>query len=157
MSQHIFQATSGSQAVRVQAGWDRPLQHYYLLVETVCEKEEDETYLFVSDLGDGLPVEAIQPALKELKITPPKGFLKEVCFDGEVNMGNKCKNWDRRTSARHRRRPLNLLNRPRVTLLLRKSGYAERFFARFTRDNRPDLLIFLWQLAEQYPKLVVAR
>lgn len=120
-------------------------------------KEKDETYLFVSDLGDGLPVEAIQPALEELKITPPKGFLKEVCFDGEVNMGNKCKNWDRRTSARHRRRPLNLLNRPRVTLLLRKSGYAERFFARFTRDNRPDLLIFLWQLAEQYPKLAVAR
>lgn len=72
-------------------------------------------------------------------------------------MGNKCKNWDRRTSARHRRRPLNLLNRPRVMLLLRKSGYAERFFARFTRDNRPDLLIFLWQLAEQYSKLAVAR
>lgn len=154
MSQHVFHSTLlTKQAVRVQAGWDRPLQYYYLVVETVCDKEEEEKVICASPLGRGWHnVDAIQTALDQLGIAIPRGYLKEVWFDGSLNVGNKRKSWNKRSPLRHRRRLYMPFNKPRIKRILTHAAYAQRYLSPMFRGDELQMGLFKLELQQNYPQ-----
>lgn len=55
MSRHVFRSTYNGQPVKVQMGWDAPLQHYFMVVtlESLPTKSEnDDNWPVYSNLGD---------------------------------------------------------------------------------------------------------
>lgn len=97
MSQHRFKSkTSAGQEVDVLAGWDRPLQGYFLLVKPVPDPGH---YLFCNlDVPDDVPShpqtwDFFQAKLEEFGIPMPKGLLQHLQADKANNAGNLTVRW----------------------------------------------------------------
>jgi len=90
MSQRMF--TQGN--LSVFAGWDRPLKYFFVVVERVDAKDEDEDegYVF-SNLRDrppgkaGMTLDEIRDVLKANNLTAPPTFFDDL-------MGDKVENRD---------------------------------------------------------------
>jgi hypothetical protein len=72
MSQHYFDTTWGSQLISILMGWDRPLQGYFMVIES---PENDEP------LWCNLSHEPSHPDILEM--------IQEILEDGAKNVGNK--------------------------------------------------------------------
>ena len=88
MSQRTF--TRGN--LSVFAGWDRPLKYFFVVVERVDAKDddEDEGYVF-SNLRDrppgkaGMTLDEIRAVLDKHSITPPPSFYDDLAQDKVYN------------------------------------------------------------------------
>lgn len=97
MSQRTF--TRGN--LSVFAGWDRPLQYFFVVVERVDAKDddEDEGYVF-SNLRDrppgkaGMTLDEIKTVLSQNNITPPTTFYADLERDRTNNDGTTIFNYD---------------------------------------------------------------
>lgn len=97
MSQHIFRSvTSERVPVRVLAGWDRPLQGFFLVIERtdlIADASDKDRYLF-SNLD--LPLDQTHPktftafieVLNKLGVVLPDSLLGALYADKERNAGN---------------------------------------------------------------------
>lgn len=93
MSRHTLETVAdGGKPVRVLCGWDRPLQGYFLVVESLDEQDRSDSYLF-----DNLMLEHSHPksfdgfysTLRNMGIQVPEYLLVELYFDKEGNVGDK--------------------------------------------------------------------
>lgn len=93
MSRHTLETSAdGGKPVRVLCGWDRPLQGYFLIVESLDDQDPGDSYLF-----DNLMLEHSHPksfdgfysVLRKMGIHVPEQLLTELYFDKEGNAGNK--------------------------------------------------------------------
>lgn len=82
MSQHKFK----SGAFTVIAGWDRPLQHCFLVVYRGTAHRP--VYSNLSEQRGGLTVAEVGDRLAALKIAPPAQLLANLASDAEANLGN---------------------------------------------------------------------
>jgi hypothetical protein len=75
--------------VRAQAGWDRPLQYLYLVVEDT----EAETFIFsnLDRVNPGMTISEIRTTLKRYNVpvpVTPRHFLADLEADRRNNAGN---------------------------------------------------------------------
>ena len=93
MSRHTFETIAeGGKQVRVLCGWDRPLQGYFLIVESLDEQDQGDSYLFSNlDLEHSHPksFDGFYGVLRNMGIHVPEQLLTELYFDKEGNVGNK--------------------------------------------------------------------
>lgn len=99
MSQRTF--TQGDFDVFV--GWDRPLQHFFLVVERhgASDEAKDQGYAF-SNLRDmprdrlgGMTLDEVRGVLKRLDIQPPPTLYDDLERDRLANAGNTRFDYDR--------------------------------------------------------------
>lgn len=98
MSRHYFETTYKDHPVTVLLGWDRPLGHYFLVIEKQVNFVDpdvtgfDDQYLY-SNLYEsnpfGLSLEHFKAVLHRLKITVPANMFTEVQRDSWNNVGNR--------------------------------------------------------------------
>ena len=109
MSNHHFETTYQGEPVLVDLGWDRPLQHHFLVVmkltpavnESVAveadeldddhfDEEEDVVYSNLNEANAfGLPLEYFRAKLGELAITVPESMFVQAELDRFNNTGNR--------------------------------------------------------------------
>lgn len=97
MSQHTFHAKTGDgQEVSVLAGWDRPLQGFFLVIERIKRPGD---YLFCNlDVPASVPAhpktwDYFQAELDRLCIAMPKGLMQALLADKQRDAGNSKKHW----------------------------------------------------------------
>ncbi|KVX33886.1 hypothetical protein WT31_09425 [Burkholderia territorii] len=98
MSAHIYRTSHKGRPVRIQAGWDCPLQHYYLVVEFLEPTEadadaDDEGYLY-SNLDDDdawrcRDFAYFERKLLELGLQVPTALTDGVRSDRASNISNR--------------------------------------------------------------------
>lgn len=97
MSQHIFVGTAApNRQVKVLMGWDRPLQHVFMVVEQLGDAANDpvdeDLYLY-SNLDEPEPenmtLDDFRSKLEELKIAVPESMFIETDRDRANNVGNR--------------------------------------------------------------------
>jgi hypothetical protein len=101
MSQHYFNTTHNSRPARVQAGWDRPLLGFYMIIDytdgNCAVVEDDDGYLY-DNISDeklakwmGLPPEFdyFIAKLKDLGIDLPVLMIDQIMKDSRLNVGNR--------------------------------------------------------------------
>lgn len=93
MSQHIYRSTYGGRPVTIYMGWDRPLQGFFLVIES----EGVDGYVY-SNLDDpelvscgGLPATLghFTVKLNELGLVVPQNIVQQVELDATNNVGNR--------------------------------------------------------------------
>lgn len=93
MSQHYFDTTCAGEPVLVLMGWDRPLQGYFMVIESARRGK----YLY-SNLADralarcaGLSrsLDYFVEKLRELGVSVPARMLSEIRADAGSNVGNR--------------------------------------------------------------------
>jgi hypothetical protein len=97
MSQHIFSMfhVPSQCKVRVQIGWDRPMQTFYMVVEKfdIDSLPDDDEGLVYSNLDDdGHPTHEIgyfREVAKQHEIRVPDVIWRNAYADSERNVGNK--------------------------------------------------------------------
>jgi len=96
MSQHWFFCTTEKHGeVGVLAGWDRPLQGFFLTIELVkgLDGKDSEDEFLYSNLDDTVShPKAFGPfdeVLARFGIKIPEQMRKEIVRDGVMNTGNK--------------------------------------------------------------------
>jgi hypothetical protein len=104
MSQHRLRTTHPKHGrIDLLAGWDRPLQGYFLTIELIDAPDgpDGETPFLYTNLGDdNLPLgmadsfDYFAPILARLDITLPAAMIADIKADGAANMGNKERNWE---------------------------------------------------------------
>ena len=100
MSRHTFHTEHNGRPVEVAAGWDRPLQGFFMTVLYTDDPEDqavqDYEYAF-NNLTQLLPhprtFDGFADILASLAIALPEGMTDDIIKDGRVNMGNKIRNW----------------------------------------------------------------
>lgn len=91
MSQHYFNTlTQDGEPVSVLMGWDRPLGHFFLVVE---KDTDDDEYLY-SNLDDpqalfNRPLSYYREKLAILGIDVPDSMFVEIERDKAMNTGNR--------------------------------------------------------------------
>lgn len=101
MSQHYYQTTNHQgEAVRVLAGWDRPLGHFFLTVAYHDAADRDEDGPIYSNLDDpqgGLAhLESFayyREVLTELGIDVPGAMIEAIEQDMAQGVGNRYEDW----------------------------------------------------------------
>ena len=102
MSSHHCNSTMNGKPVKVMAGFDRPLDGFFLVVEDADGTFAADDYIY-SNLDDplllrwgGLPPELdyFVSKLKELRIEVPQRLLDEVKADGVKKAGNRTVRYD---------------------------------------------------------------
>lgn len=92
MSQHYFSTQHHGEAITVLLGWDRPLGHYFMVVERDDPKPFQEDYLYVN-LDDAnafeLDLDHFRGKLRELGITVPEQMFEQVQQDQILKTGNR--------------------------------------------------------------------
>lgn len=92
MSQHVFFTEFKGAPARVQMGWDRPLQCFYLVVQLLNEPDERKAYPY-SNLDDpgaeDCDLNYFSKKLKALGITVPETMFFETALDRCFNVGNR--------------------------------------------------------------------
>ncbi len=78
MSQRVFHTDK----YEVLAGWDNPLRYFFLVIERLDAKDEDEDegYAF-SNLtlkNPAMTFDQVKAVLKEFQITPPETFYVDL-------------------------------------------------------------------------------
>ena len=96
MSQHFYKTTTSSGIeVEIQAGWDRKLGYFYLVVDTLDDEEPLYSNLFEPDggLSQTKSFSYYQQILDEAGISLPSGFVEEIENDMANNVGNRIVDW----------------------------------------------------------------
>lgn len=94
MSRHSFDTRLQGRRVRVVAGYDRPLDEFFLqilLAATEDETEQDE-FVYTSlcePSDDWSDPQALSARLAELRIDPPSSFLPAILEDRRRQIGNR--------------------------------------------------------------------
>lgn len=92
MSQHYFSTRHQGDAVTVLLGWDRPLGHFFMVVERDDPRPDQEDYLYVN-LDDPrafeLNLDFFQAKLTELGISVPPEMFEQVYLDQVFSTGNR--------------------------------------------------------------------
>lgn len=81
MSQVKFETTYKGKPVEVMAGWDNPMQHFYLTVFDLDGDADEETVwdtLMHPDNRDGTGTERLDAQLATMSINVPEGFWEKV-------------------------------------------------------------------------------
>lgn len=109
MSQHCFSTTHAGQRVSVQLGWDRPIGHYFMVIEwedsgsavtpVSCPTDSDmddgtnDDTLLYSNLDEpepfGLSLACFRAKLTELGIEVPESMFEQVEIDRRSRTGNR--------------------------------------------------------------------
>lgn len=102
MSQHSFETTYKGRPISIVAGWDKPLQGFYLFIElldaTGDDDEEEEDYYLYSNLGDaelaayyGLPptFDYFVNKLTSFGLKIPDRMYDEIMKDQRQNVVNR--------------------------------------------------------------------
>ena len=93
MSQHFFETQYNGKKVKVFAGWDRPLQGFFMMVEDLDASEgSDDPYIYNNLARKDSHPKTFEPfihVLVDLGIIIPKEMIDEIVADGIANMGNK--------------------------------------------------------------------
>jgi len=86
MSQVKFESPFAGKSVEIMAGWDRPLQHYFLTIFNM-DDSEDEVYWSTLDFpsDEDKDTSRIRRQLDSMGIQTPEGFWERV----ERQEGNK--------------------------------------------------------------------
>jgi len=112
MSQHRFRIMRDGKLISVLAGWDRPLQQVFCMIESELPRpenleemgeaeqeafweayEEAHEYLFDNLLTPLPHVDAIGEALAKHGLPCPQGFLTQIEADRLTNAGNRVVNY----------------------------------------------------------------
>lgn len=103
MSQHFYITKKNNETITICMGWDRPLQGFFMVVETNKKPQSDEDldskYLYhnMEDEAlfeyDGLcrDLEYFKKKLKKLNFSVPASMIDEIMSDAIFNVGNKTK------------------------------------------------------------------
>jgi len=92
MSQHYFSTQHQGEAVTVLLGWDRPLGHFFMVVERDDPQPDQEDYLYINlDEPNAfeLDLDFFQAKLEELGISVPPGMFEQVYLDQVFAAGNR--------------------------------------------------------------------
>ena len=93
MSRHHFETRHSGRRVRVVAGYDRPLDEFFLqiLVAPSDDDAEDEfVYMSLCESGtDWTELQALTDRLAVLNIEPPATFLPAILEDRRRQIGNR--------------------------------------------------------------------
>ena len=93
MSQHYFNTAVAGEPVTVTMGWDRPLQGYFMMIESAGREQylynnlEDLALIPEGGFADSL--DYFIEKMKELGVTVPDRMLNEIRVDGGLNVGNR--------------------------------------------------------------------
>ncbi len=93
MTQHYLKTTYKEKPVIVQAGWDRRMQGFYLVVDYVEERDRtDPDQPIFSNLssGDSHPKTFVpfDLQLEKMGVVIPNAMRLAIIRDGETNTGN---------------------------------------------------------------------
>jgi hypothetical protein len=104
MSQHYFNTVHQGEPVTVVLGWDRPLGHFFMVVERREPAPDQDDYLYINldepgafDLG----LDHFKAKLSELGIEVPQTMFEQVAIDGEMRAGNRVVVYAADGSAQH--------------------------------------------------------
>lgn len=92
MSQHYFHTTRQGEAITVLLGWDRPLGHFFLVVERQDPRPGQDDYLYLNLEEPGafdLELDHFKAKLDELGIAVPCAMFEQVTLDRERRIGNR--------------------------------------------------------------------
>lgn len=97
MSRHVLNTTLNTRPVEVSAGWDRPLQGFFLTV-LYLDTPDDIDYEFAYcnlDTPDPWPFtfDPFEAVLRDMGIELPPAMIEDIRADGRANMGNKVREW----------------------------------------------------------------
>jgi hypothetical protein len=97
VSQVKFKTPFIGKRIEIMAGWDRPLQHYFLTIFNLDE-DEDEVYWSTLDFPsdeDNHGTERLRRQLDSMGIPAPEGFWERVeRQEGNVNHDFKDGAWE---------------------------------------------------------------
>lgn len=90
MSQHRYRFKKDGAEVEVLMGWDRPLQHVFMVVEDLSDESGDYLYsnLYEPNMS-ALTLEYFRGVLDRLQIQVPESMFQEVEIDRRNNAGNR--------------------------------------------------------------------
>ncbi len=93
MSQHRFNTEIAGRPVSVLTGYDRPLGHFFLVIERLDKAPEEEDAPLCSNLDAATPFpttyDPYVSALKSFGITLPAEMIAEILQDKVDRVGNK--------------------------------------------------------------------
>lgn len=92
MSQHYFSTQHNGEAITVLLGWDRPLGHFFLVVERDDPAFDQDDYLYVNLDEPGafeLPLAFFRQKLVEMGIEVPSQMFEQVQLDSDGHVGNR--------------------------------------------------------------------
>ena len=106
MSQHYFTCRiSKSDSVTVLAGWDRPLQQYFLVITDDMPNSPFEEGIIYSNLQDpnepSTDWDYFLGVLSEYGAELPDGFSEAIQSDRKMNAGNSVRSWDADLHSKH--------------------------------------------------------
>jgi hypothetical protein len=90
MSRHSFTTKYQGQPVEIIAGWDRPFQAYFLLIQFL--EVTEEIYLYNDSLDDRAEPKNwlfFEQKLIDFGLYVPVAMAQAVVDDGQTNAGNK--------------------------------------------------------------------
>lgn len=87
MNQHYFETAAKDRELRILAGWDRPLQGFFLVIMD----SDGEVLASNLELPESHPKDfgVFQQMLDEYGIVLPAEMVDEIIDDGASNMGNR--------------------------------------------------------------------
>ncbi len=97
MSQHYFETKHREMPVTILMGWDRPLQGFFMVIESDRAGADDDDYIY-SNLTDrelrsvrGLPdsLDHFLAKLAEFGLSVPQQMLREIRADAAADVGNR--------------------------------------------------------------------
>ena len=100
MTQHRFSGTfANGDQYDVLAGWDLPMQQYFLVVESSTELfppvDEDVLYSNVFDTyAPATDWSYFERVFEHYGIVPPEGFAEAIEYDRMYNRGNSVRHWE---------------------------------------------------------------
>jgi hypothetical protein len=102
MTQHNFSTTLDGSRILVIMGWDRPLRHYFIIIERnppdAIEEGadaglEDDGCILYSNLNDpadfGMEIADIKKKLAEFGISVPNSMFEQIARDQALNIVNR--------------------------------------------------------------------
>ena len=93
MSQHYFDTTCAGEPASVLMGWDRPLQGYFMVIDSA--RRDEYVYSNLEDLalahcgGLSRSLDYFVEKLRELGVSVPARMLSEIRADAVSNVGNR--------------------------------------------------------------------
>lgn len=95
MSQHYFSTSFEGKPVTVLAGWDRPMQQFFLVIEDLnplVDASDEEVYIY-SNLFDEKAARQefsyFENKLVEFGISIPQAMKLQILSDRDLNVGNR--------------------------------------------------------------------
>lgn len=92
MSQHYFHTEHAGDRITVLLGWDRPLGHYFMVIERPNPRPGQDDYLYVNlDEPDAfeLDLDFFKAKLEQLGIKVPDSMFEQVHLDERMGVGNR--------------------------------------------------------------------